>query len=301
MEEVIRDSLAKINLGLEVLRQREDGYHEIITLFQTIDLCDRLSFRLRDDNRILIAGNRNDVPWDESNLIYQAALILKRESGSTKGIEIEVSKRIPPGRGLAGGSSNAALTLLVLNYLWKLNLSTEELLSLAADLGADVPYFFYGGLCLGQGKGEKLEPLSDLPSRFVLLVIPDFPVSTAMAYREFDRQAAFLTSTDKESKIIQFLKAKNNLLIKYLKNDLEPVVFRIYPQLAEIKQEIANSGAELSMMSGSGSAIYGLFTDRKQAEEAANKFKDRYQVYLVETVSREVYKEKLFTGASPNW
>lgn len=301
MEEVILNSLAKINLGLEVLGLREDGYHEIITLFQTVDLRDRLVFRLRADGQIFVSGDRTDLPWGESNLIYRAALLLKNESGSPKGVEIEVNKNIPPGRGLAGGSSNAALTILVLNRLWQLNLSVERLLFLAASLGADIPYFFYGGLCLGRGKGEKLDPLPDLPQCWVLLVIPDFPVSTAMVYRELDRQEEFLTSRDKASKIIQFSEAKDISLIRHLENDLELVTFKIYPQLAEIKQEIANSGAELSMMSGSGSAVYGLFTDRSQAQQAVDRFQTRYQVFLVETVGRELYRRKLITGASPNW
>ncbi|MBC7362266.1 MAG: 4-(cytidine 5'-diphospho)-2-C-methyl-D-erythritol kinase [Candidatus Aminicenantes bacterium] len=301
MEEVILNSLAKINLGLEVLGLREDGYHEIITLFQTVDLRDRLVFRLRADGQIFVSGDRTDLPWDESNLIYRAALLLKNESGSPKGVEIEVNKNIPPGRGLAGGSSNAALTILVLNRLWQLNLSVERLLFLAASLGADIPYFFYGGLCLGRGKGEKLDPLPDLPQCWVLLVIPDFPVSTAMVYRELDRQEEFLTSRDKASKIIQFSEAKDISLIRHLENDLELVTFKIYPQLAEIKQEMANSGAELSMMSGSGSAVYGLFTDRSQAQQAVDRFQTRYQVFLVETVGRELYRRKLITGASPNW
>lgn len=301
MEEVILNSLAKINLGLEVLGLREDGYHEIITLFQTVDLRDRLVFRLRADGQIFVSGDRTDLPWGESNLIYRAALLLKNESGSPKGVEIEVNKNIPPGRGLAGGSSNAALTILVLNRLWQLNLSVERLLFLAASLGADIPYFFYGGLCLGRGKGEKLDPLPDLPQRWVLLVIPDFPVSTAMVYRELDRQEEFLTSRDKASKIIQFSEAKDISLLRHLENDLELVTFKIYPQLAEIKQEIANSGAELSMMSGSGSAVYGLFADRSQAQQAVDRFQTRYQVFLVETVGRELYRRKLITGASPNW
>lgn len=301
MEEIILNSLAKINLGLEVVGLREDGYHEIITLFQTINLGDYLKFKLRSDNRLIVSGDRSDVPWDESNLIYRAALLLKNVAGLSKGIEIEVKKNIPPGRGLGGGSSNAALTLLLLNRFWQIDLPVDRLLSLAASLGADIPYFFFGGLCLGRGKGDQLDPLPDLPERWVLLVIPDFPVSTAIIYRELDQQAEFLTSRDKASKIIKFLETKDSAVIRQFENDLELVALKIHPQLAEIKQEIANSGAELSMMSGSGSAVYGLFAERTEAQRAVDKFKNKHQVFLVETVSRELYRRKLITGASPNW
>lgn len=291
------NSLAKINLGLEVLGSREDGYHEIITLFQMIDLADRLKFSLRSDGRIIISGNRTDVPWDESNLIYRAARLLQRESDCSKGAEIEVTKHIPPGRGLGGGSSNAALTLILLSRLWQLNFPIERLLRLGACLGADVPYFFYGGFCLGRGKGDKLEPLSDLPERWALLVIPDFPVSTAAIYAQLDREDGFLTSRDKASKIIQFLETKDQALIRHLENELEYVAFRMHPQLAEIKKALLESGAELSMMSGSGSAVYGLFVDKAEARRVARKLAARYHVCLAETVSGELYRRKLITGA----
>jgi len=297
MEKVVLPSLAKINLGLEVLGSREDGYHEIITLFQTVGIADRVKFSLRSDGKIIITGNRSDVPWDESNLISRAARLLQQESGCPCGTEVKVAKNIPPGRGLGGGSSNAAVTLIALNRLWQVNFSLEQLVMLGASLGADVPYFFYGGLCLGRGKGDRLEQLSDPGARWMLLAIPDFAVSTAAIYGEFDKEVEFLTSRDKASKIIQFFETEDQALIRHLENELEFVAFKIHPQLAEIKKALLESGAELSLMSGSGSAVYGLFVDKAKARRAARKLASGYQVCLAETVNRELYRQMLITGA----
>lgn len=297
MEKITLTSFAKINLGLEVDGLREDGYHRLTTLFQTVALRDRLTFEPRPDGQISLAGNRPDVPWDENNLIYRSALELRRTTGLEAGASIFVEKNIPPGRGLAGGSSNAAVTLLALNRLWGCQLGREKLKALAAELGADVPFFLHGGLCLGTGKGEELREVPELPPAWVVLVIPDFSVSTALAYREYDRLQGFLTSTGKESKIIQFLEHRNFSLFKHLRNDLELAVFKIQPQLVEIKKELIAAGAELSLLSGSGSAVFGWFQDWSLARQAAGRFDRDYKVWLVETVGRERYWQELSTGA----
>lgn len=297
MEQIICQALAKVNLGLEVGSQRADGYHEIITLFQTIDFPDLLTFKNRADGQIILSGSQQDILWDKNNLIYRAALLLRQETGSTRGAEIIVAKSIPPGRGLAGGSSNAAITLMALNRLWGLNLTLERLLTMATGLGADVPFFFFGGLCLGQGKGEQLQPLADLPTGWLLVVIPDFSVSTAMVYQEYKRQAGCLTSQNKESKIYQFLEAKNIKLFQQLRNDLELIVFKIHPQLAEIKKALISAGAELSLMSGSGSAVFGWFRTLALAKKAAESLKTGYRALCLKTVGRESYWHKISTGA----
>ncbi|MDD8020281.1 MAG: 4-(cytidine 5'-diphospho)-2-C-methyl-D-erythritol kinase [Acidobacteriota bacterium] len=297
MEEIEVASMAKINLGLEVLGLRPDGYHELRTLFQTINLSDRMIFKPGKDNKILLTGDLGNVPRDESNLIYQAALRLKLEADLSQGVEIEIKKAIPAGRGLAGGSSNAAVTLLVLNRLWAVNWPPDRLRQLGASIGADVPFFFYGGLCLGIGRGDELELLPDIFSSWLVLIIPDVTLSTPMIFKEFDAASPSLTSRDKESKIMGFLKTRNRSLFRQFKNDLELVAFKLYPQLAEIKQEMLNSGAEVSMMTGSGSGIYGLFQDKLPAEKVADKFRASYKVVLAETVGREQYWKMLFTGA----
>ncbi|MBC7363058.1 MAG: 4-(cytidine 5'-diphospho)-2-C-methyl-D-erythritol kinase [Candidatus Aminicenantes bacterium] len=301
MEEVICFSPAKINLGLEILGVREDGYHELVTLYQSIDLCDKIIFKVRTDGHILLTGNDPLVAWNKTNLVFRAAEILKQKTGARLGAEILVEKNIPAGRGLGGGSSNAAATLLTLNRLWDIGYGPEELFALAAELGSDVSFFLIGGLCLGLGRGERILPLEEPTRWWVVLILPDFSVSTALAYQEYDLLERSLTSTNKESKIIQFLEAKDISLIRQFKNDLEAVAFKIYPQLAEIKQEINSSGAELSLMSGSGSAVFGLYMQEDLAREAAARLGEKYRTILVATVSREEYRRKLGTGASPNW
>ena len=301
MEEVTCFSPAKINLGLEIIGRREDGYHDLVTLFQSIALYDKIIFKIREDGKILLSGNDPQIPWDQNNLVFRAVEVLRKRTGTKHGVEIFVEKNIPPGRGLGGGSSNAAVTLLALNQLWETGLGRLPLTSVAAEIGSDVPFFLTGGLCLGLGRGEQIKSLPEQRKWWVLLVLPDFSVSTALAYQEYDRLGLSLTSTDKESKIIQFLETKDISLIRYFKNDLEAVALRIYPQLAEIKQEIKRSGAELSLMSGSGSALFGLFFEEPEARSAAARLAVRYRTRVVATVNNEEYKRKLGTGASPNW
>ena len=275
-------SFAKINLGLEVIRKRPDGYHDIRTLFQWIDLYDTLEFSLRDPVGILLEGDDASVPWDESNLVLRAARLLQERAGVKAGIQIVVHKKIPAGRGLAGGSSNAAMTLYALNKIWGLDLSKRELARMGKSLGADVAYFLEGGLCLGEERGDKITPLPDLPRLACVLALPPFPVSTAMIYGRLS--AAALTSKDKVSKIMRFLGTGE---FGFLENRLEETIFSFYPQLNEIKSLFRDQGAELSLVTGSGSAVFGLFPDRAKAEKCLRIMKTHSDALLVETVSRE--------------
>lgn len=284
-------SLAKINLGLEVIGRRADGFHEIRTLFQAIDFSDVLEFELRRANGINLSGDSSSIPWDERNLVFQAAQLLKRTYSVRRGVSIRVAKSIPAGRGLGGGSSNAAMTLFALNRLWELGLSQGELREAAAKLGADVPYFLEGGLCLGQGRGDVLKILPDLPRLFCVLALPDHPVSTAEVYARLR-----LTSPDKDSKINQLLTQEEFGLIERLENRLEETVFSLYPRLKEYKDFFFERETVLSLMSGSGSAVFGLFLDRKKAEQALAELKSRAEALLVETLSRERYWKRATAG-----
>ena len=283
-------SFAKINLGIEILGKRDDGYHEIRTLFQTIDLYDELVFKKDPGGQILLKGNNPAVPWDGRNLIYRAAQMIRRMSEVSFGMEIQVQKKIPAGAGLGGGSSNAAVTLFVLNKLWNLHLSDLELLELARKLGADVPYFLKGGFCLGTGIGDVLTPLEDLDQIFCLLVIPGFSILTGDMYQRY-RPA--LTSSHKESKIIEFLESRDFSL---LNNGLEKTILRHYPQLKTIKTLLSSLGAEMSQVSGTGSAVYGIFFDKKKAEKAVGEIGRKYTVFLVRTLSRELYWKMINAG-----
>jgi len=283
-------SFAKINLGLEITGKRKDGYHDLLTLFQAVDFYDILEFREIRSNDIRLEGTDHSISWDESNLVFKAAALLKEQYSTLRGISILVEKNIPPGKGLGGGSSNAAMTLYALNKIWALHLAREELTELSKELGADVPYFLEGGLCLGRSRGEEITPLPDQASLCCLLVLPAFSLSTAMVY---ERLSLSLTSGGKDSKIIRFLGRRE---LGLLENDLEETVFHLYPQLRDIKSLFQNQGADLSLVSGSGSAVFGLFKNRQQAEVVWKELRKDYEALLVETLSRERYWASLSFG-----
>jgi len=283
-------SFAKINLGIEILGKRDDGYHEIRTLFQSVDLYDLLEFLPLPRNEIILKGNVASIRWDESNLIHRAATLLRKRCAIKRGAEIRVTKKIPAGKGLGGGSSNAAMTLWALNKIWKLDLEKQHLRDIGAFLGADIPFFFDGGLCLGQGKGDRVVPQEDLNPYSCVLVLPSFCVSTASVYK---RVRVSLTSQDKDSKIIKFLDSRD---LGFLDNDLEETVFRAYPQIKAIKSIIQEQDSELTLMCGSGSAIFGLFRQKSKAEDALRVLSKKHSAVLTATLSRTDYWRKIQTG-----
>lgn len=284
------ESFAKINLGLEVVRKRPDGFHEIRTLFQSVGLRDILEFLPASGSSIELTGSDPSISWAEDNLIHRAATMLSRTHALKKGVAIHVIKNIPPGRGLGGGSSNAAMTLWALNRLWGLGLVRQDLMNLGAGLGSDVPYFLQGGLCLGTGRGEEIRPLEDLERRYVLLVFPRLSVSTGFIY---EQHRVTLTSHGKDSKIMQFLKSPG---LHGLENDLEETIFCFYPLIKESKRRLRDLGSELSLVSGSGSAVFGLFSDLRVARQAWRMIQADTRVCLVETWSRDRYWESVNAG-----
>ncbi len=283
-------SFAKINLGLEVIGQRSDGYHEIRTLFQSIGLHDVLKFCILPDARIEVIGTDPNLSWGEDNLICRAAELLAKRHAPGKGVAVQVDKRIPVGKGLGGGSSNAAMTLWALNRLWDLGLERGQLKQLGGELGSDVPYFLEGGLCLGTGRGEVVEPLPDITSRTCLLLFPHLAVSTELVYRH---HRVSLTSHGKGSKIMQFLESSN---LDGLANDLEETVFRFYPLIKENKRRLHDWQPELTAVSGSGSAVFGLFQNKGQARRAQRALREECRVQLVETLSRDRYWQSMSAG-----
>ncbi|MDH4270908.1 MAG: 4-(cytidine 5'-diphospho)-2-C-methyl-D-erythritol kinase [Candidatus Aminicenantes bacterium] len=281
-------SFAKINLGIEVLKKRRDGYHEIKTLFQTIDLSDTLEFRLLNGREVRLSGTDSTIPWDESNLVFRAARLLQQSFPNAAGVEIRVTKNIPAGRGLGGGSSNAALALVALNNLWRIGLDRPGLQTFARRLGADVPYFLEGGLCLGEGRGDELSPLDDLPVLHCALALPSFPISTADIYGRLR-----LTSLDKDSKINRFLARREFGL---LENRLEETIFSLYPRLKAIRSSFLQKEAVLSLVSGTGSAVFGLFEERDKAARALAAMESSEPVLLVETLPRGRYWKRTTAG-----
>lgn len=277
-------SFAKINVGLEVRGLRPDGYHNIRTLFQSIALHDCLTFKESAKPEICLRGSDRRISWNEDNLIYQAAALLRRQTGCGRGVSIFVEKNIPPGGGLGGGSSNAAAVLWALNRMWSLNLSLSRLQELGRRMGSDVPFFLSGGLCLGSRRGDRIRELPELENLKCLLIYENFSIATVDIYNHLRMT---LTSQGKESKIIKFLKDRK---VQGLYNDLEKAVFDLYPRVEDHKERLLDSGADLALVSGSGSTVFGLFPDRKTAEKARRKLDAPTQ--MTHTLSRREYIKK---------
>ena len=283
-------SFAKINLGLEIIGKRDDGYHEIRTLLQTVSLHDVLKFRFSPQKRIILEGDDRTISWGKDNLIFRAALLLKTRFRVSRGVEIRVTKNVPPGKGLGGGSSNAAITLHALNENWKLGLGKKELMDLGRELGADVPFFLEGGLCLGTGRGDDILPVAELRSLFCLLIFPEVSIPTASVYEQFQFS---LTSQSKDSKIIKFLDSRK---LGELENELEETIFRLHPQLKAIKSLFRSRGSELSLVSGTGSAVFGLFSEKNRADKVLKELDGKYSSHLVEILPRERYRKNFESG-----
>lgn len=258
---------AKINLSLDIVGKREDGYHLLEMVMQTLELHDEVI--LTEINKgIKLTCSENYVPEDKRNIAYKAAKLLMDEKNIKKGIHIEIKKNIPVSAGLGGGSSNAAAVLKGMNDLFSLNMSQEELMALGLKLGADVPFFLVGGTALCKGIGEEVIPLHPFKDQVVLLVKPSFGVSTKEAYSLFS-----LDWVKRHVETLQLIDAMNNLDYKrisyYQRNLLENVVLRKYPMLKNIKKTFKRYGASTSLMSGSGPTIYGIFENMTAAENAA--------------------------------
>ena len=267
MRSVTIEAFAKINLTLRVLGTRADGFHDVRTVLQTVDLSDRIvcatkrgPFRLR--------CRADGVPEDRTNLVWRAADALWRadgRSGGPRDVEIVVTKRIPSGAGLGGGSSDAAATLVALTRLWNLDLSHQALAHVAARLGSDVPFFLWGGAALGVGRGDEIYPLADLPRWWALIVTPPFTVSTADAYGWSDGETPLRVSPDPR------LNGTWLGRLPMLGNDLELPVARRHPEIARMVAALGRRGALLAAMAGSGSAVFGLFASGPAANAARTR------------------------------
>lgn len=257
---------AKINLGLRILGKRADGYHELETFFLQIDLADRLFFEKTAGSGLALTCNQPDLPVDASNLCTRAYQLLCETTSHSFGVRLHLEKNIPAGAGLGGGSSDAAVTLIALNRLFELQLSKDRLYQLATQLGSDVPFFLTGGLCRGRGRGEILEAHEELPELGILVVTPPVAVSTAWAYKNYNKLG--LTKTEKYRKLpsSSIGQLTDDELAEVCQNDLEIAVFEKYEELAAIKAQLQRSGAIVSSMTGSGSAMFGLFRTQQEAQ-----------------------------------
>lgn len=263
-------SFAKLNLGLEVLGLREDGYHELRTLFQTIDLADEVVLRPRQRG-VRVICRHPLVPEDGTNLAARAAEAVRGYAGLEQGVEVEIRKRIPVGGGLGGGSSNAAAVLMGLDRMWKLGLGPDGLHRLAGRLGADVPYFLLGGTAIGLARGDEVYPLRRQLRAHVVVVDPGIHVSTARVFARLDTR---LTPREKSNSIFYFVsrELEGSDAYRFLRNDLEEAALEEAPALREhagrIRAVLLREGACLAALSGSGSSYFGLFESARPAERA---------------------------------
>ena len=280
---------AKINLFLEVVDKRIDGYHNIRTIFQKIELFDELSFE-EADNGILLTVEGASLPTGHENIVYKAVKGIMDYANIKKGIRIHIKKNIPVAAGLGGGSSDAAAALLGACSLWGLSITFNELLVIAADLGADVPFFLHGDSALGLGRGDELYPIN-LPWQMRLLIVnPCIEVSTASVYEKYDslnNTKMLLTKDEKDIKIKCFIHSKASIenIGGFLYNDLEAVALRDYPVIRELKAELIKQGAAGSLMTGSGPTVFGVFLNEKEAVKGALEFERRgYKVWVTKTL-----------------
>jgi len=280
-------AFAKINLCLHVLGRRSDGYHELRTIFQAISLHDTLdlSFSPSGPDRIVLETNDPSLPLGPENLVYRAVEAIRQELGIKGVIRVGLEKRIPVARGLGGGSSDAAAALIAMLRLTKKKLPLERLMCIAAGLGADVPFFLFGGRAMAVNRGDEIYPLTDVPKRSILVVSPrGIGVSTKEAYQWVSEE---LTNRTKPPNIWGFC-ALCWSRQGAISNDFEAPVFRRHPRLGEIRAGLLKRGAADAALAGSGSAVFGVFRNPAQARRAARAFPED-SVFVVETLSREKY------------
>lgn len=287
-------SFAKVNLHLRVLGKREDGFHDIFTVFQSVSLCDELTFE-RSAEGIELTCDDPAVPLDKTNLILRAGNMLAENCEVKSGAAIHLTKRIPMGGGLGGGSSNAAVSLIGLSRLWDLRPSPEQMESMAAKLGSDVPFFLHGGTAVGSGRGSTVENIGDFSAEHMIIVTPDIHVSTAKAYA--DLKAPNLTN-EESNRILRVCRAEvesADFLRAEIENDFEASVFAAHPEIGRAKQTLVDLGASQALMSGSGASVFGIFDNeetRQTALKALGEEANR-RSFAVAAVSRKEYREKL--------
>lgn len=275
-------ALAKINLGLDVVRRREDGYHEVRMIMQTIQLYDRLDIKRTQEPGIQIQTNLSFLPVNENNLIYKAAKLLMDEFSITDGVSVKLDKRIPVAAGMAGGSTDAAAMLIGVNRLFSLGLTKRQLMERGVQIGADVPYCIMRGTALAEGIGEALSPLPPMVKCPVLIAKPSISVSTKFVYQNLKLDDT--TIHPDIDRLIDDIKAKNlHDIAAHMGNVLETVTIPNYPVIDEIKKHMLSNGALGAMMSGSGPTVFGLFDNEDTAKKAYKTMRSSHlarQVYL---------------------
>ena len=294
-------SFAKINSFLRILGKRPDGYHEVVTLLQTVSLHDELTVEQRDDDEIILHCDDPAIPTDETNLIVKAAHELRKQLQSSQGAEVTLTKRIPAQGGLGGASSNAAVTLFALNALWRGSLRADQLWQIGRSLGTDIPFFLVGGRCIGIGTGSIVKPVHDPPKRPLIVVTPHAKVATVNAYAALN--AASLTTSESNSilssSLADLFSAGSGR--GPLRNDFEGVIFEIEPEIERAKKVLLDAGARGALLAGSGSSVFGVFDDEVARDRALDNLECEtgWRVFSCETVSRDEYFRAMNSSGFP--
>ena len=289
---------AKINLGLHIHKKREDGFHELETILQMVTWFDELQLEGTCE-KVELFCDTPEIPNDETNLVVKAARLLQKHfPGRCAGVNITLKKSIPSGAGLGGGSGNAAGVLLALNHLWDLKIPRKDLITMSSELGSDVPFFLMSPCAIGTGKGEILEPIENPINFYILMVYPNLPLSTPWVYGNLKLK---LTKPENNISILAnfLIRSKFAQLGAALYNDLEPVVFKRYPEILEIKNELLRSGAGGALLSGSGSTVFGIFDNPDLAKKALARFAGRkYKVFLAKSITSfsEFFPDEMITA-----
>lgn len=284
MRQIILKAYAKINLGLDVLRRREDGYHDVRMIMQSVSLYDKLTLKKLSRDEISMSSNVAALPNNEKNLVYRAIHLIKTKYGISGGVRAELEKKIPMAAGMAGGSTDAAAALIGMNKLFDLRLSTEQLMELGVKIGADVPYCILSGTALSEGIGERLTPLRPMPHCYILIAKPRISVSTRFVYENLEAdKLAYHPDIDGMTEAI----GRGDLrgITDRLSNVLETVTERKYPIIHQIKDVMVANGAMNALMSGSGPTVFGIFEDESMARKALEKVRQIEMVknsYVVE-------------------
>ncbi len=288
MDNISLKALAKINLGLDVVRKREDGYHEVRMIMQTVHLYDKLDITKTKENKIAITSNLSYVPTNENNLVYKAAKLLMDEFQIKEGVSVNLIKRIPVAAGMAGGSSDAAAMLYGMNRMFELGLSRQQLMERGVKIGADVPYCLMRGTALAEGIGEKLTQLPPMVKCPVLIAKPQISVSTKFVYENLKLNEE--TVHPDIDRLVTAIRNKDlNAVAEHMGNVLESVTILEYPVIEQIKAQMIQSGAVNSMMSGSGPTVFGLFEDEKTARRA-------YEKMAASGLAKQIYVTSIYNN-----
>ncbi|WP_027108033.1 4-(cytidine 5'-diphospho)-2-C-methyl-D-erythritol kinase [Lacticigenium naphthae] len=281
--EIIEKAPAKINLSLDVLSKRSDGFHEMEMIMTSIDLADWLTFTLQEEGTIQLTSDSSFMPHDERNIVFQTALLVKNRFKITQGVSIHIEKHIPIAAGLGGGSSDAAATLRGLNRLWEMDLSLDQLAELGEEIGSDVPFCVYGKTAYATGRGEKIELIENIPPCWVVLVKPHKGLSSWKVFENLEVEK--LPHFDTQA-ILEAIEAQSYTdLVKRAGNALEGISVLQQPKIEKIKERMLKFGADTALMSGTGPTIYGLCKHHSRAKRVVNGLKGFCdEVYLVRTL-----------------